>query len=125
MKKGGSLVVILNENDEVLLLFRPAVARWAPLTWAFPGGKLEEGETPMQAAIRETKEETQLDVANLSNILLKLPKDVHAFYTRDYKGNIEIDFEHLDWKWVPRANIEKFVLAPDVLEVYDWVLQNG
>lgn len=29
-----------------------------PITWAFPGGKLESGETPQEAASREVEEET-------------------------------------------------------------------
>lgn len=31
----------------------------------FPGGKLEKGETLVEAAIRETKEETNVDIVNL------------------------------------------------------------
>jgi len=33
--------------------------------WTFPGGKINKGEKPEEAAIREVKEETGLDVINL------------------------------------------------------------
>ncbi|MEL4070944.1 NUDIX domain-containing protein [Ochrobactrum sp. GPK 3] len=36
---------------------------------AFPGGGIETGETPEQAAIRELKEETALDVSALSHVI--------------------------------------------------------
>lgn len=51
---GGCL---FNEQGEVLLQ-----RRGDSNTWGFPGGAVEIGETPEQAAVREVKEETGLDV---------------------------------------------------------------
>lgn len=49
--------VILKQNNQVLLVKR-CNSDWASERWNFPGGLLEENETLLQAAIRETKEET-------------------------------------------------------------------
>jgi len=121
----GSVVVVLNKRDEVLILKRPPGVDWSPDKWALPGGKLEENETPLTAAIRETKEETTLDVRKLKIINLILDMPLAPYYTRHYTGNVQIDFEHTDWTWVSRADIETYDLAPGVLKLYDWVLQNG
>lgn len=48
---------IFNEKGEVLLQRRGDFGKWG-----FPGGAVELGETPEQAAIREVKEETGLEV---------------------------------------------------------------
>ena len=48
---------IFNDKGEVLLQRRGDTDKWG-----FPGGAIELGETPQMAAIRETKEETGLDV---------------------------------------------------------------
>ena len=121
----GSVVAVLNKRDEVLILKRPPGVDWSPDKWALPGGKLEENETPLTAAIRETKEETTLDVRKLKIINLILDNPIAPYYTRHYTGNVQIDFEHTDWTWVSRADIETYDLAPGVLKLYDWVLQNG
>ncbi|PKK86394.1 MAG: hypothetical protein CVT48_01235 [Thermoplasmata archaeon HGW-Thermoplasmata-1] len=47
-----TVVVILNEKGEFMLL------KHRKRGWEFPGGKLEEGETPEKCAIREILEET-------------------------------------------------------------------
>lgn len=53
--------VLINENNEFLLATRPegkAYAGW----WEFPGGKIEAGETPREAAVREIQEELGVEV---------------------------------------------------------------
>ena len=121
----GAVVVLLDADDQTLILLRPAAARWAPHKWGFPGGKLEPHETAEECAVRETREETQLAVTNLKLLDLKIDKPIRAYYTRDYEGVVEIDYEHDDWAWAPRDQIEQYDLAPQVVEMYDWALENG
>jgi 8-oxo-dGTP pyrophosphatase MutT (NUDIX family) len=120
----GAVAVVLDEQKRTLILLRPKEARWAPIKWGFPGGKVEPGEEPIDAAIRETKEETQLDIKNLQPLGLKIDKPVHAYYTKDYTGEVHIDYEHDDWTWTGRDEIENYNLAPQVLEMFEWVLEN-
>ncbi|WP_309235161.1 NUDIX hydrolase [Streptomyces lunaelactis] len=48
-------------SDGKVLMIRRRVAE-GELLWAFPGGGIEQGETPEQAAVRETTEEVGLEV---------------------------------------------------------------
>lgn len=50
-------VVIINANDEVLLQKRSRFKRANPSKWGICGGKVNLGETPLEAGIRETLEE--------------------------------------------------------------------
>ncbi len=53
---------LIDTDNRVLLARRPEGKKMAGL-WEFPGGKLNPGETPEQAIIRELKEELGVDVA--------------------------------------------------------------
>jgi 8-oxo-dGTP diphosphatase len=125
MQKNGAIAVILNKENETLIMLRPSNAHWAPKKWGFPGGKIEPGEEPLEAATRETKEETQLDVYKLRPVNLELDTPVYAYYTRDYEGDVQIDYEHEDWTWVSINDIGNYDLAPQVLDLYEWVLKHG
>lgn len=48
--------IVLNKKNEILLVLHNAGH------WGIPKGHVEEGETEKQTAIRETKEETNIDV---------------------------------------------------------------
>ena len=57
-----SAVALVDADGRVLLAQRPAGKPMAGL-WEFPGGKVNPGETPETALIRELAEELGIDVA--------------------------------------------------------------
>lgn len=52
----SAATIVLNDNNELLLIKGPLRG------WEMPGGQVEEGESLKEAAIRETKEESGMDV---------------------------------------------------------------
>ena len=79
---GKSLLLVaacalIDTDNRVLLARRPEGKKMAGL-WEFPGGKLQPGETPEQALIRELREELGIDVAK--NCLAAF-----AFASHDYE----------------------------------------
>ena len=56
---GGVRVILTNEKNEILMLCQHHEDRDI---WMVPGGAIEDGETSIEAAIREVKEETHLDI---------------------------------------------------------------
>ncbi|WP_201715627.1 NUDIX hydrolase [Rossellomorea arthrocnemi] len=52
----SAATIVMNENREILLIKGPRRG------WEMPGGQVEEGESLTDAAIRETKEESGIEV---------------------------------------------------------------
>lgn len=52
----SAATIVLNNKNEILLIKGPKRG------WEIPGGQVEEGESLEKAAIRETKEETGIDI---------------------------------------------------------------
>jgi len=53
---------IIQRDDRLLIIQRSETVR-APLTWCFPGGHIEPGESQPEALVRELREELHLEVA--------------------------------------------------------------
>ena len=84
----GIGAVIINEG-KIALIKRgnePSKGKWT-----IPGGLVELGESPEQAVIRETKEETGLDVENPSLI------DVVSNVDLDEKGKVKYHYVIIDY----------------------------
>ena len=56
-------LALINDADEILLSQRPKNKHLAGF-WEFPGGKVETGEVPEIALIREIKEELDININN-------------------------------------------------------------
>ena len=125
-KMKGSAVLILDDKDRALILKRSMKSRWMPGKWGLPGGKVEKSENSLGAVIRETKEETDLDLEPVDMKRLEefSNKVVDMFYASAYTGEVRIDFEHDDFEWATRADIESYDTTPNLVEVFDWILKN-
>ncbi|HBZ03415.1 MAG TPA: 8-oxo-dGTP diphosphatase MutT [Lachnospiraceae bacterium] len=73
--------------------------------WEFPGGKIESGEEPKTALVREIKEELDTEI-NVGNLIKTVETDYPAFHITMYvywcdivKGELTL-LEHEDAKWV-------------------------
>ena len=63
-----SLILPLNSKNQILIQDREG---HKPPPWGYFGGSIEEGETPIEGVIRETKEELNLDLSKTDLILFK------------------------------------------------------
>lgn len=83
--------------------------------WEFPGGKLEDGESPEQALIREIKEELNSEIQIISYINeASYDYDFGSVVMKTYhaeliSGNLEL-LEHQNSTW----------LAPHELSTINW-----
>ncbi len=85
-------VVIINENDEILLQKRSRNKRVNPSKWGICGGKVDLGETPLEAGIRETLEEIGVVLNKEELEILNRATDGKLHFTVYYvRKNIDIN----------------------------------
>jgi len=121
----GVKVLIINEKNEILLLKRSnKVSR--PHGWDFPGGGVDKGESPKNAAIRETREETTLNVNHLrlmSTYLAKTDNEddlIIGYVAYVNNGTVElVGWEHDDFRWVTLDELEDLELPKEHVSVVD------
>ncbi|MBI3194890.1 MAG: (deoxy)nucleoside triphosphate pyrophosphohydrolase [Ignavibacteriae bacterium] len=111
-------------ESEVLLGQRTNNARYA-LKWEFPGGKLEQDESPKAGLVRELKEELGIDVQSSSHIYQQrntFPDggefDVSYYFIEDFSGEIQNKaFEQMAWVSIERlTEYDIFEGNRDVIE---------
>jgi 8-oxo-dGTP diphosphatase len=115
-EKPGISAAIITSGNRVLMVRRRVTE--GELSWQFPAGAIEAGETPEEAAVRETVEETGLVVAATKLIGERVhPKTGRAMsYTacKVLQGEAKVaDADELDAvAWVTLEEIPQYVPYP-------------
>ncbi|SHF85324.1 8-oxo-dGTP diphosphatase [Ornithinibacillus halophilus] len=129
MQRVTNCIVI---KDEHILLLKKPRRGW----YAMPGGKMEQGETIKDAAIREYWEETDLTLDNpkLAGVFTfsifdkdELQKEwmMFTFVSESYQGTLTKDCDEGELEWVPIDKINTLPMAEGDRKIFQHVLSSN
>ncbi|MGN6472231.1 MAG: NUDIX domain-containing protein [Mycobacteriales bacterium] len=108
--------MVRNAHGQLLLVRRGRPP--AQGTWSLPGGRVEPGESPADAAVREVREETGLDV-EVERLLVTVPVLgylVHDFAASVTGGALAAGDDADDVGWFSPAELDTVPTSPGLLE---------
>lgn len=130
MKKQIKVVgAVIEKNGKILCAQRGQDKSLAGL-WEFPGGKIEQNETPQQALEREIKEELLCKVSIKNKIITASYEydfgivELTTFFCELIKGEPKLT-EHESIKWLPISELSTLEWAPADIPTIDALVKGA
>ena len=108
---------IIELENKILIAQRKAKDSLFGGLWEFPGGKIEDGETPKECMARELKEELEIEV-EVGRLIIsnkhRYPNGIYellVYKVEHISGNFVLN-DHDEIKWITIAEISKFDFPP-------------
>lgn len=113
----AAIIKAVNENGEPIIFATQRGYGDLKGGWEFPGGKIEEGETPQEALVREIKEELETEIL-VGDLIDTIEYDYPTFHlSMDcflaviVSGNLVLT-EHEAAKWLTRDELDSVEWLP-------------
>lgn len=123
------VAALIWQDDRFLICQRPA-HKARGLLWEFVGGKVEAGETPQQALVRECQEELGITVqvgelfTELTHVYPDLTVHLMLFHAHIVQGTIQ-KLEHNDLQWITAAQVDRYEFCPADVEILQKIKQTA
>ncbi|ELB2282007.1 NUDIX domain-containing protein [Vibrio alginolyticus] len=120
-------LILVNHHQELLLTHRVRNDRQY---WVFPGGSVEAGEEPVEAAKREAREETSIELGSVKKVLELENQGRLETYFLSYVGNLKVklgsgpeqirksDVNQYHLKWVRVEQLHSISLYPEKAKAF-------
>ena len=108
------IAAVIQRGDKYLLGQRPESKRHGGL-WEFPGGKVHDGESRLEAIRRELAEELALKVVRIERLLFSVVDKGSPYVIEFVETIIEgtpIPYEHSEIAWLTIGELDELRLAP-------------
>lgn len=126
MKTIRVVAALMVENNKVLIAARKKGTLQG--LWEFPGGKIEEGESPEQALIREIREEMEIAIS-VDKCLMTREYDypefhlsMECFICTPLSSHIHLN-DHLGIKWIDIKKDDSINWVPADEAIFEKLIQ--
>ncbi len=129
IKEVAAVIKSLNDKGQTIILSTQRGYGEFKDSWEFPGGKIENGETPQEALKREIMEEldTQIKVGTLIDTIEYDYSDFHlsmdCFWCEIVRGNLVLK-EHENAKWLTKEQLQDVEWLPADIKLIESIRDN-
>ena len=122
----AAIIKAINENGEPIIFATQRGYGDFKGGWEFPGGKIEEGEIPQEALVREIKEELETEIVVgelIDTIEYDYPSfhlSMDCFWAEIVSGDLVLT-EHTAAKWLTKDELDSVEWLPADITLIDKV----